>query len=159
MHTLTVLPATFMLLILMASPAQAEQFVYIDEPWLRATIPGTSISAGFMTIINDGVVAEHLVAVQADFAAQAELHTLSMLGEVMQMRPLSDGLVVPAGGSITLAPGGDHIMFMGLKQPLMAGDTQTVVLKFAGTGRLVTQVLVRQPMLNPATDTQEQGQH
>ena len=77
-----------MLLILTVSPVQAEKNLYVDDVWIKASIPGTVVSAGFMTIINRGSVADRLGAIEANFAAKAELHTLLMVDGVMKMRPL-----------------------------------------------------------------------
>jgi copper(I)-binding protein len=59
---------------------------------------------------------------------------MAMQGDVMKMRHLADGLEIPAGETVVLAPGGFHIMFMGLKQAFVEGKTVAVTLTFEKAG-------------------------
>jgi copper(I)-binding protein len=61
-----------------------------------------------------------------------EIHEMKMEGDLMRMRALEAGLPLPAGQAVQLRPGGYHIMLMGLKQPLNAGDTVPVTLVIEG---------------------------
>ena len=71
---------------------------------------------------------------RSDIAGDTQIHEMAMQGDVMKMRPLADGLEIPAGKTVVLAPGGFHIMFMGLKQTLVEGETITVTLTFEKAG-------------------------
>jgi hypothetical protein len=106
----------------------------IENAWVRATPPGARAGGGYVTIRNEGVAADRLIAGRADFAGRVEIHEMRMEGEVMQMRPLPDGLEIPAGDTVTLKPGGYHVMFMGLKQGLEAGHAVSVTLIFDRAG-------------------------
>ncbi len=75
-------------------------------------------------------------------AARVEVHEMKMDGNVMQMRQLKDGLEVPAGGTAELAPGGTHLMFIGITQPLKQGDMVPVTLEFAKAGKVEVQFMV-----------------
>jgi len=61
-----------------------------------------------------------------------ELHTMTMDGDVMRMREVEGGIELPAGETVELAPGGLHIMFMGLESPFVEGETVPVTLTFEG---------------------------
>lgn len=101
----------------------------------RATPPGAPVAGGFLTIANGGDE-DRLVAAHADFAGRTEIHEMAMEGEVMRMRELPDGLAIPAGATVELKPGGYHLMFMELKQPLVEGETVNVTLSFEKAGEV-----------------------
>jgi len=135
--------------VLLASPAFAHNGVThlgpinISVPFARATLPNAPVGGGFMTIENTGTEADRLVSVTTDVAAKSEIHEMSMDGQVMKMRALTDGLEIPAGETVTLSPGGSHLMFMGLKGAFVEGQTVNVTLTFekAGTVELALPVL------------------
>ncbi|WP_193177196.1 copper chaperone PCu(A)C [Oricola nitratireducens] len=108
----------------------------IVHPVARATPPGAPVSGGYMTIQNKGTEADRLIGGAADFAGKVEIHEMAMQGDVMKMRQLEDGLEIPAGGEVTLKPGGYHVMFMMMKQPLEAGTKQKVKLIFQKAGEI-----------------------
>lgn len=114
----------------------------IDGAWTRQTAPGQSVGGGFMTIVNRGKAADRLLSGSSPAAAKIEIHTMSMDGGVMRMRPLADGLAVPAGGKVELKPGGYHIMLIGLKKPLALGGRIPVTLRFQRAGSVTVQLQV-----------------
>ena len=107
----------------------------LDGGFSRATPPGAPVAGGFLTIANGGAE-DRLVAASADFAGRTEIHEMAMEGEVMRMRELPEGLPIPAGGTVELKPGGYHLMFMELKQPLVEGETVNVTLSFEKAGEV-----------------------
>ncbi|MCW2382477.1 MULTISPECIES: copper chaperone PCu(A)C [unclassified Sphingobium] len=108
----------------------------IDRPWARETARGQSAGGGFLAITNSARTDERLTGGSTPVATRVEIHSMSMEGGVMRMRPLKNGLPVAAGGSVALKPGGFHIMFMGLKRPLVRGETIPVTLDFARAGKV-----------------------
>ncbi len=108
----------------------------IDRPWARETARGQSAGGGFLTITNTARADERLIGGSTPVATRVELHSMSMEGGVMRMRPLKQGVPIPAGSSVALKPGGLHIMFIGLKRPLTRGETIPVTLDFARTGKV-----------------------
>ena len=116
-----------------------------SEVQIRATAPGMAATGGYLTIHNHAGKADRLVGVAADFAARAEIHTMVHENGVMKMRQLTDGLEIPAGGIVELAPGGLHLMLMGLKQTLQAGQTLEVELTFASGRTLRLPAHVKRP--------------
>ena len=100
----------------------------------RATVGSIPSSAGYLTIRNNGTDDDWLVAATSDLARKTELHSMTMDNGVMRMRQVEGGIPVPAGGTVTLAPGGFHIMLIGLKAPLHAGQAYDVTLDFRHAG-------------------------
>ena len=76
-------------------------------------------------------------------AAAAELHQTTNENGVMHMLPLPDGLALPAGQGVTLAPGGLHVMLMGLRHPLKQGETLALTLTFEHAAPVTVQVPVQ----------------
>ncbi|GAB4357333.1 MAG: copper chaperone PCu(A)C [Oricola sp.] len=117
----------------------------IDNPQARATPPGAPVSGGYLVIHNNGKEADRLVGGSADFAGKVEIHEMAMDGEVMKMRELENGLEIPAGGEVTLKPGGYHVMFMEMKRNLEAGTTEKVTLRFQKAGDITMDFDVVDP--------------
>jgi periplasmic copper chaperone A len=114
----------------------------IENPWARATPKGSPVGAGYLTIKNEGAAADRLMSVTVDFA-DVQVHEMKMTDGVMQMREISGGLEIPAHKAVTLAPNGNHLMFIGLKHPLAKGETVKATLSFEHAG----QVAVDMPVL------------
>ncbi len=126
--------------VIIAAPAWAEDIAHgelvITEPWSRATPAGAGVGAGYMLIRNEGETADRLVGGTAPFAGRIEIHEMAMTDGVMRMRALDDGLEIAPGESVTLEPGGYHVMFMELVEPLVEGEARAVTLEFAEAGPL-----------------------
>ena len=107
----------------------------ISDPWSRATPKGASVAAGYMTIKNTGSSPDRLIEGSSDVASRFELHEMKMEDGVAKMRPVKGGLEIKPGETIELKPGSFHVMFVGLKKPLSAGDhvKATLVFEKAGT--------------------------
>lgn len=115
----------------------------IDKPWSRATPAGAKVAAGYMTITNKGSAADRLVGVSTSAAGRVEVHEMAMKDGVMTMRPISGGLPIDPGKTVTLAPGGSHLMFMDLKAPLKQGQKIPVTLEFEKAGKVNVTVDVQ----------------
>jgi periplasmic copper chaperone A len=128
--------------LLIATPfiAYAEQNgVQVVHAWSRATIPGQT-GVIYLTI-NDTGAPDRLTSVASPVAASAALHESFSENGVSKMREVA-GLAVSPGTPVTLAPGGYHIMLMGLKQPLKQGDAFPVTLTFEKAGPVTATVTV-----------------
>ena len=143
-----VCPAAFLACFsLGAAAAQARDYkagtLDIVDPWSRATPKGASVAAGYMKISNTGTSPDRLVSGSSDAAAAFELHEMTMEGDVARMRPLKEGLEIKPGETVELKPGSFHVMFVGLKKPLAAGDhvNATLVFEKAGTINVEYDVL------------------
>lgn len=102
--------------------------VHAERSWARATAPGQSVGGAYVTLTSPSD--DRVVSATSPVAAKAELHEMSMDGGVMRMRELPNGLALPAHQAVALAPGGIHLMLVGLKQPLAVGQTIAVQLRF-----------------------------
>jgi len=120
-------------IVLFAGAAAAQTgSVEVKNAWARATPGKAENGAAYLTV--ESPTGDRLTAVSTPVASKAELHTMTMEGGVMKMRPLT-GIDLPAGQPVTLKPGSDHIMLLGLKQPLRPGDSVPLTLTFAKGGR------------------------
>lgn len=130
-----------------ALAAHAHEFklgaITIGHPYARATGAGQAIGGGYMSFTNAGP-ADKLVSVAADVSKSVELHTMTMDGDVMHMRQV-DAIELATGAKVELKPGGYHVMFVGLKAPLKAGDKFPLKLKFEKAGEIEVTVNVEAP--------------
>jgi copper(I)-binding protein len=118
------------------SPSSA---IHVEHPWARAS--GGRTAAAYLTVTNAGAAADRLVAASAPVAAKATLHESKMVNGIMEMRPLGPVTLQP-GQSLTLKPGGDHIMLTHLKAPLKAGQSFPLTLTFEKAGAITVTVPV-----------------
>jgi copper(I)-binding protein len=134
-----------LLLAASAAPALAQEFkagdVVVENPWARATPKGADVGAGYLTILNKGAAPDSLTGGAADFAT-VEIHEMKSENGVMQMRQITDGLAIPARGTVTLAPGGYHLMFTHLAHPLTKGETVKATLNFEHAGAVAVEFKV-----------------
>jgi periplasmic copper chaperone A len=114
--------------------------IEISHPYAHVTLPGQPVGGAYLKITNSGPP-DRLVSVSTPQAKSAELHTMSMQGDVMRMREVT-AFELPAGKTIELKPGGNHIMLMGLQTPLKAGSSFPITLKFEHAGDLVVSLTV-----------------
>lgn len=127
--------------VLACSPgAMAAEALRIENAWARAA-PGVPNGAAFVTMVNAGPTADRLIGAATDAAQTAELHTHLHEGGIMRMRKV-DAIPIPANGTVTLAPGGDHVMLFDLKRQLKEGQTFTLKLTFANAGTIPVEVPV-----------------
>jgi len=117
-----------------AKPATAD--VQVMAPWVRPAVKGQSGTGGYMRLLSP--TGTTLVGFSSPVAGVAELHEMSMEGDVMRMRPVPS-LPLPAGQAVELKPGSYHLMLMNLKQPLKVGEQVPLTLEFkAGNGQSQT---------------------
>ena len=106
--------------------------IVISQPFAKATMPGARVAAAYMQIRNTGRTPITLVSAASPACEKVELHTMSMDGGIMRMRELAGGVTISPGGAVSFAPGGMHLMLMGLRQQLMPGTTVAITLTFNG---------------------------
>ncbi|MEN7529959.1 copper chaperone PCu(A)C [Cupriavidus sp. 2SB] len=133
--------------------AQAMAQVDVSDAWVRGTVPAQTASGAFMTIhAHQGA---KLVGVSSPLGS-AELHEMKMDNNVMRMRPI-ESLDLPKMQNVQLKPGGYHVMLMGLKQQLKAGDSVPITLKIEQNGK-VTEQTVKAQVRDVAAPAQSGGQ-
>jgi copper(I)-binding protein len=108
----------------------------ISAAWARATPKGASIGGGYLTITNTGSTPDTFVGGSTPISGKLEIHEMSMANGVMKMRPVSGGIVIKPGETITLKPGGYHLMFVGLKQQLQQHGQFKATLEFEKAGKV-----------------------
>ena len=124
-----------------AALAQTSQ-LEVSDAWARATPGKAETGVAYLKIRSP--TPDRLVSASSPVAKKAELHTMEMAGMVMKMRPLA-GLDIPAGQPVTLKPGGEHIMLMGLNRPLREGQSFPLTLNFEKAGTRTVTVAVEKP--------------
>jgi periplasmic copper chaperone A len=123
----------------MTSPLRADDIIVsgnlvIKQAWSRATPGAAKVAGGYLTILNTGSAAERLLSASTPAAKKTEIHDMSMHDGIMTMRPAEDGLVIAPRATVTLAPGGTHLMFEELATPFRQGDAVPVTLNFEHAG-------------------------
>ncbi|MGF1660392.1 MAG: copper chaperone PCu(A)C [Rubrimonas sp.] len=127
----------------LAGPALAGD-ISVADPFARATPPGAGASAAYMAVRNAGSEDDRLVAARSDVARRVELHTHILDADgVARMREVEGGIPLPAGETVTLAPGGLHVMLMGLTGQLLEGESVPLTLVFEKAGELALEAPVR----------------
>ena len=112
---------------------------------IRATAPGTPSSAAYVSIANHGDAADRLIAAKTVVARRVEIHSMEMDNGVMRMRAVDGGLPIAAGESVHLAPGGLHIMLMGLTTDLPAASQHEITLVFEKAGQVTLTATAKLP--------------
>ena len=115
----------------------------VSVPWSRETPPTASVAAGFVTIQNKGGRDDQLLRVESATAKRVEIHEMRHDNGVMRMRQRVDGVPIPAGQTVVLGPGADHVMFIEPTRHAVAGETLAATLVFRDAGRLPVAFAVR----------------
>lgn len=128
-------------LLVLARPAAAAELTAHDA-WVRLMPPVAQSSAAYMTLKNDSGVDVSVIGVTSDAASATDLHAMRMQDGRMVMFPM-ESVIVPAHGQFSFAPGGVHIMLMGLRQPLKPGQHVNIVLHLSDGESMLVRVPVR----------------
>ena len=143
--------------------AAASDAISFSEMQLRGTVAGMYSSAAYLKITNNGVSDDRLIAAKAAIAQRVEIHSMEMDNGVMRMRAVDGGLVIAPGDSVTLAPGGLHIMLMGLTTDLAPGTQHEIILVFEKAGEIKLTATAKRPediMINmPGPDASHNKDH
>jgi len=137
-------------LILLAAACAVEQTqaipvgdaVRIENPTARPVAVGQN-GAAYFTIINPTGEDDRLLSATGAVASAIELHETRNDNGVMRMGHHAEGVPVSAHSTLPFAPGGNHVMLMDLRQPLMPGQSFTLTLTFATAGEIEVAVLVQ----------------
>jgi len=129
--------------VLIACAPLAAAQVTVTDSWVRGTVEGQTSTGAYMTLKSDK--GARLVAVTSPVAARSSIHEMSMDGNVMRMRTL-EALPIPAGGTVALEEGRDHLMLEGLSHALKEGDQVRLTLIFVDAGGKKQSVDVQAPV-------------
>lgn len=156
--------ASLALIAALATPFSQAQHahnngVQIHQAYARATVAGQTSGGAYITVENSGKAADALLSAQSPAAKSMEIHTMSMEGNVMRMREVAR-IDLPVGQKIAMEPGkGYHLMLMGLKAPLKAGDKIPVTLTFEKAGKIETSLEVKDGQAARAKDSGMDDKH
>lgn len=135
--------------ILSLTNAQAHEIKFKDlvigHPWARPSPMAKGVAAGFMTITNKGTADDRLVKASASISGKTQIHDMKMVGDVMKMQELSEGILIPAGQTVALKPKSLHLMFLDVKEELMEGEEFTGTLTFEKAGTVPVEFEVAAP--------------
>ena len=115
----------------------------IGHPYARPTAPSQPTGGGYLTVLSKGH-ADRLLSASSPIAREVQIHSMKMEGDVMRMREV-DAIDLPADKLVELKPGGLHLMLMGLKEPLKAGQHFPLKLRFEKAGEVSVEVSVDAP--------------
>ncbi|MEM6305330.1 MAG: copper chaperone PCu(A)C [Pseudomonadota bacterium] len=128
--------------VVMSAPLMAADFM-VKDAYVRSATPSAKSGAAFMMLMNNSGEDDVLIAASSDVAPRVELHKHEMdENGVMKMTEIEGGIAIPAGGMHHMTRGGDHVMFMGLTEPLAQGSEITVTLTFEKAGDVEISVPV-----------------
>jgi copper(I)-binding protein len=120
----------------------AESSIHIHDSWVREAPPSAKVLAGFLSIKNSGQKNRVLLSVEADGFEKVEIHKTEVHGKMTHM-VLQKELVVPAGETVLLEPGGYHLMLMKPLKGFRAGDNISLKFKFKDGEIVATVAVVR----------------
>lgn len=129
--------------LLLTACGGGDSGITVNEPWARSSPMMERAGAAYMVLENSGSEDDKLVSVTTDVAMMVELHETKEVNGMMEMAPVSGGIVIPANGQVELKPGGYHVMLMQLNEELVAGDTINLTLQFENAGEMQITAEVR----------------
>jgi copper(I)-binding protein len=127
----------------LAPGASADGSIVVSGAEAKATMPGARVAAAYMQLANTGKTPVTLTAATSPVCETVELHTMSMNGGIMRMRPITGGVTISPGSTIAFTPGGMHLMLTGLKQQLTPATAVPITLTFAGAPAQTLQFTVK----------------
>jgi len=130
-------------------PEQKNSGLLVEKAYIRATIPGTSISSAYMEIENRGEKAVTLLSVNSDISPRIEIHQHTMVDDMMRMRQL-DSIDIKTKGRVKLQPSGLHLMLFDVKKPLKAHQQVELTLNFSDNMSVTMQIPVYSPVQEKA---------
>ncbi len=131
-----------LILMFVVAVAFAKPKIVVEEAWVRAVPPVSTMSAAFLEIENKGDENDTLLKVSSPIAEITEIHTTIMDEGMMKMRRL-ENVAIPAGKSVDFKPGGKHIMLINLKKHPKPGEKVKLILEFEKSGKVEVEATVR----------------
>lgn len=140
------LPAILLAILIIGCSRVETGRLFVENVWARPSPQGAPVGAFYMTIVNQTVQPDVLYDVTIPNCEAVEIHRTTMDEEgVMRMAPVAEGrLSIPPGEEVVLAPGGLHVMCIGLEEPLAAGERLPLTLHFELAGDVSASADIRQ---------------
>lgn len=137
-RALAQLPIWLMIMLLLSGysqagvePVSSPASLIVEQGYIRATLPGQAMTSGYVTLYNPTDTPVTISAAASTQAKRVEIHRLEQVNGLMRMRRQPE-LVVSSRGRVVMAPGGLHLMLMGLEAPLVPAQTLSVSLTVNG---------------------------
>lgn len=133
-----------------AVPSAVHGALEMHKPWARAASSRhqpRDLAAAFVSITNKGPDDDRLVGASSPLAERIDLHGIKVVGAVIHMRPMANGVVVQAGHTTTLKPRGYHLLVHGVQEPLAKGSMLPLTLTFEKAGAVSVEFVVEDPGL------------
>lgn len=133
---------TLALTLILAIPTASKAGeLSVEDAWIRATPPGSSNAAAYMVIRNSGEM-DRLNGASSIAAREVQIHTHRHADGMMNMEQI-DGIDIYPDAEVTLKPHGEHLMMLGIKKPMLAGQRISMQLEFEAAGTLAVEFMVR----------------
>ncbi len=129
-----------------AETPTATAAVTATDAWCRPSPNGAKAGGCYVTLT--AATDDRLTGGSTPRAGSLQVHEMKTENGMMKMAELTAGLPLPAGQAVALAPGGNHLMLIGLTAPLVAGETVPLTFQFASAPAITVQAQVRQPAMD-----------
>lgn len=116
--------------------------LWIEHPWSRAVATKAATAAGYMAIHNIGKESDRLIGASTPRARAVEIHEMTMIDNVMRMRPVAGGIQIRPGESVRIAPNGLHLMIVGPDEGFVQGARIPMTLEFERAGKVEVELAV-----------------
>ena len=124
----------------------------LKHPWSAKAPSVAPVLGGYVTIVNTGTQDDRLVGGTTSVAERFEIHESSIVDGVARMRPAKQGIEIPAGATLSLQPGGAHIMLVNPRQRPAEGETFKATLEFEKAGSVEVEFVVQNPKPSSGQD-------
>lgn len=121
----------------------AQSKVVVEDAWIGEVPPSSPVAAAYMTIRNEGTADDKLLSVTTSVAGHTMIHETMVDDKGVAKMEMIDALVIPAGKSVTLKPGGTHVMLMDMKEPVTGKEKIVLDLKFENAGDIKVEAPVK----------------
>lgn len=130
-------------LFVMTGLSYAQGKVVVEDAWVGEVPPSSPVAAAYMTIKNEGTADDKLLSVTTGIAGHTMIHETVIDDKGVAKMEMIDALVIPAGKSVELKPGGTHIMLMDMKEPVAGKEKIELNLKFENAGDIKVEAPVK----------------
>jgi len=117
--------------------------VVVEDAWVGEVPPSSPVAAAYMTIKNEGNADDKLLSVTSSISGSSMIHQTVIDEQSVAKMEMVDALVIPAGKSVVLKPGGTHVMLMDLKEPVTGKEKIELDLKFENAGDIKVEAPVK----------------
>ncbi len=129
-------------LVLIAASTSANAEVTVADPWIRAFPPSIKVTAGYMSLINQGTQSVIIKSISSAQFGMVHIHDSVMQDGLMKMVPIHHA-EIEQGSEFTLAPGAKHLMLMNQSSPLTTGDIVEIQFEFSDGTKLIVEAPVK----------------